>query len=1413
MLPSHAQASNLLQCGLFNDLCHFTQLEARLAKLTSMEKRTAAFSVFAEAFLATRTLPQAAEIWPEGIIPAEARRRHTLPERIPGADGIFRTLSGEIHPYQLLWQPDRHPLSRKDTALFLALADRAPQPLLFTNANHLPPPLQSHTGFHCIRGNDLDRLTRQEFNTIRRWLQGAGIVPKRVPLLPHHAKAISDLRTRWETADRVLGIMAPGTGMERLALKLAEGAGSGRTVLVLLPSLAQMRDISLLWRRHAIWATLACLWVCNETSANHDAPWVRQADLDVPLVSDSETVRRFLAWRFHGVRVLFTTYSSVRITARALIGFSPLDLGIFLKSHETTADPFALDNTNLPIRKRLFLSTATRHASPLIKPTTKKQKDNSDQGKKQKLIWNLEDPTRYGSVIPIAPLTQAVAHNILRPWKLLLVVIPSDAVSAPTEEEEKSMACGYALRLVLNHPIHGRHRQHIHLYHHTTQEAQALTHMPPINGKKLSPFWGFDNLHTDKHPKLTEYTLHHLEGASRASDRDQVLSQYAQSKQAILNNVRCLAESLTPPLAEMLLFLSAPKKGKVEISHALAAILAKQEAKLSGSPHQEQNMPPETERKETTTHGLICIPIFLSDTTESGSIGASIKDGLSTTSTLWEVLQVLRELDPSLEKQILQAGEAYGRTGRWPDRTDETDRSALAERFDILLPDRLPPIWAEQIWTACLEQLTTVWDQRFGQLQRYDWDEIPQLNAWVDQQRRAYAKGKLSQDRIQRLEKFGFVWDLKKADWDTHFAAFEQYQRHQKEIYHEKNGLRPPLTPEEPTIARWVQQQRNDRKKGRMDPEWVAQLDRIGFIWDPESVTWEAMFAELQTFTENQQAANENAQEQGTAPLTCLVPEKWPENPALATWAKQQRQAFAKNTLTPEQIDRLNTLGFVWDLKDAHWETQFSAFLSFKQTQGHGKVPEVWPEDPELAAWARTQRKEWSRNKRPSERFTRLEDQGFCWDLDMAYWEEMAMLLEDFHAEHGHSIVPPSWPTNPLLADWTNRQRRDFRTGRLGEAQVARLDALGFVWDLEEKAWNDMFDALSRFHTTHGHCHVPDPHLLAQPSQEVDEDNAALAEWIRRQRRAGLSQPEQNTRTKRRNTLSIEQRQRLDSLAFIWDPKEAEWEAMFLALENFRKERNHCLVPSKFPKDTRHKPGGPLLIQLAQWVTTLRREYANDTLSAEKIQRLNALNFIWDAKAVLWEEMFAALATFRDQYGNCLVPETYEENPQLAWWVVTQRKAYRSGQLEAERISRLNDLGFFWDPLEAQWYEMFQELVRYQAQFGHCLIARDWTGHPKLAPWVVAQRQARQHGNLSQPRTERLDALGFVWDQKEVILEEMLAELATFKQSHGHCNVPIRWAKNPELGLWVQFQRQEYKKNKLDPNRIQRLEALGFSWT
>ena len=72
--------------------------------------------------------------------------------------------------------------------------------------------------------------------------------------------------------------------------------------------------------------------------------------------------------------------------------------------------------------------------------------------------------------------------------------------------------------------------------------------------------------------------------------------------------------------------------------------------------------------------------------------------------------------------------------------------------------------------------------------------------------------------------------------------------------------------------------------------------------------------------------------------------------------------------------------------------------------------------------------------------------------------------------------------------------------------------------------------------------------------------------------------------------------------------------------------------------------------------------------------------------------------------------------------------------------------------------------------------------------------------------------------RKFYTFEDQLAQLADYKEKNGHCIVPRSFQGYGNLGQWVSYQRQEYKKYKeskpsnMTNERICALEKLDFKW-
>src|SRR5690606_13063119 len=128
-------------------------------------------------------------------------------------------------------------------------------------------------------------------------------------------------------------LMACATGKTLVALWVAERLGC-RSVLVLVPSLALLRQILHCWLAEA---NVEYKCVCSDPTvvSEEDAIVVRQSDLDFPVTTDADSVRRFLTRSTDSVRVVFATYQSSGVVSEAIAGLPPFDLGVFDEAHKT----------------------------------------------------------------------------------------------------------------------------------------------------------------------------------------------------------------------------------------------------------------------------------------------------------------------------------------------------------------------------------------------------------------------------------------------------------------------------------------------------------------------------------------------------------------------------------------------------------------------------------------------------------------------------------------------------------------------------------------------------------------------------------------------------------------------------------------------------------------------------------------------------------------------------------------------------------------------------------------------------------------------------------------------------------------------------------------------------------------------
>lgn len=213
-----------------------------------------------------------------------------------------------------------------------------------------------------------------------------------------------------------------------------------------------------------------------------------------------------------------------------------------------------------------------------------------------------------------------------------------------------------------------------------------------------------------------------------------------------------------------------------------------------------------------------------------------------------------------------------------------------------------------------------------------------------------------------------------------------------------------------------------------------------------------------------------------------------------------------------------------------------------------------------------------------------------------------------------------------------------------------------------------------------------------------------------------------------------------------------------------------------------------------------------------------------------WLASLAQLKEYKEEFGDCIVPRGYPPNPRLASWVAEQRKQYKlhkdgkQSSITPERIKLLDEIDFAWNAQDAAWERHLEDLKKFRAEYGDCLVPLGNEAYPKLGLWIKEQRRhytllkQGKKSHMTEERALKLDRIGFCWDTHEQIWRDRLRELCEYRAVHGHCLVPTHYPANRQLGTWTHHQRRQYKKFTqgkqchITIDRIRALESIGFVW-
>tara|TARA_Y100001934_G_scaffold49353_1_gene59983 strand:- start:133 stop:1251 length:1119 start_codon:yes stop_codon:yes gene_type:complete len=350
-------------------------------------------------------------------------------------------------------------------------------------------------------------------------------------------------------------------------------------------------------------------------------------------------------------------------------------------------------------------------------------------------IASMDDESIFGPVLHRLSFGDAIENDLLTDYRVVVVGVNDASYQEMVKNRElvktetgiEDDARSFATQVGLSKAVKNYDLKRVITFHSRVNLAKNFA-------KGVKEFQ--DYLKPRQRPQGV-ISYEHVSGVMRTSDRElrlRALGALENEDRYLLSNARCLSEGVDVPALDGVAFVD-PRRSEIDIIQAVGRAI-----RLS-------------EDKEV---GTIVIPVFLSDADDPDEVLSA-----SEFDQVWKVVNALRAHDEVLVDEPDELRYQLGKRQKIRLRGGKII-------FD--LPRTIGNDFIEAFETKLIESTTASWEFWFGLLEVYkeeNGDCGPEARAtfngfklgqWCGHQRTNKNKGKLSQERISRLEAIGFVW-------------------------------------------------------------------------------------------------------------------------------------------------------------------------------------------------------------------------------------------------------------------------------------------------------------------------------------------------------------------------------------------------------------------------------------------------------------------------------------------------------------------------------------------------------------------------------------------------------------------------------------------------------------------------------
>ena len=402
------------------------------------------------------------------------------------------------------------------------------------------------------------------------------------------------------------------------------------------------------------------------------------------------------------------------------------------------------------------------------------------------------------------------------------------------------------------------------------------------------------------------------------------------------------------------------------------------------------------------------------------------------------------------------------------------DRIKQLEKIDMIFG-----IGKQDVWNIMYDLAKKYYEHHgnlkishsFKTINGYETDEKGyKLGFWISKQRINYKNGTLSEDRIEKLEEIGMIFEnVYKDTWNMMYKLAKKYYEHYDNLKIPKmfktiNGYE--IDEKGYNLGVWIATQKTNYNKSILSEDKIEKLEEIGMIFKKvNDNTWNMMYKLAKKYYEHY---GDLKISRSFKTINGYEIDKNGYN--LGFWISNQRVKYKNDTLSEDRIKQLEKIDMIFGIgKQDAWNIMYDLAKKYYEHYGNLKIPrsfktvngyETDEKGYKLGVWITTQKTNYNKSILSEDRIKKLEKIGMMFEnVNDDTWNKMYELAKKYYEHYDNLKIPKMFKTingyeideeGYNLGAWINTQRFSYKKGTLFEDRIEKLEEIGMMWNIRK---------------------------------------------------------------------------------------------------------------------------------------------------------------------------------------------------------------------------------------------------------------------------------------------------------------------------------------------------------------------------